>query len=295
MKNYLDLLQDIKDNGNYKEDRTGVGTLSVFGRQLKFDLKNGFPLITTKKVYTNGIVQELLWFLKGDTNIKFLVDNNTHIWDAWATDSGDLGPIYGKQWVDWNGEGINQIETLIKQLKNTPDSRRMLVSAWNVSVLPNESISPQSNVLNGKQALPPCHVMFQFYTSNMKEEDIKKYKAQNPEADFIPTKKISCQLYQRSADVFLGVPFNIASYSLLTHMIAQVCDMWVDEFIITFGDVHIYNNLIEQVNTQLAREPMDLCQLKLNNDIKNIFDFTASDIEFRNYQSHPAIKGVVAV
>lgn len=277
MKNYLDLLNDVLLNGKDVGDRTGTGVKSVFGRQLRFDLKDSFPLVTTKKVYTRGIIHELLWFLNGDTNIKYLVDNNVHIWDAWANDNGDLGDIYGKQWTAWRtskNTTINQIDDVIKQIKENPNSRRLIVSAWNPEFLPDEKLSPQENVNNGKQALPPCHTLFQFNVIDG---------------------MLSCQLYQRSADLFLGVPFNIASYSLLTCMIAQVCGLKPDEFIITFGNAHIYNNHIEQIKLQLTRKPLALPKLKLNPNIKNIFDFSIDDIEILDYNSHPSIKGEVAV
>lgn len=273
MKNYLDLLSDVLENGELVADRTGTGALTVFGRQLRFNLQDGFPLVTTKKVYTKGIIHELLWFIAGDTNIKYLVDNNVHIWDAWATEDGELGPIYGQQWTNWNGH-INQLADVVEQIKNNPNSRRLLVSAWNPEVLPNDKISPQDNVRNGKQALPACHTMFQFNVING---------------------KLSCQLYQRSADLFLGVPFNIASYSLLTHMVAQVCGLIPHEFIITFGNAHIYSNHVDQVKLQLTRTPLSLPQLKLNKKIDNLFDFKPDDIEIVGYESYPAIKGSVAV
>ena len=251
-------------HGTSKEDRTGTGTLSVFGYQMRFNLQEGFPLVTTKKVHTKSIVHELLWFLKGETNIKYLKDNGVSIWDEWADENGNLGPVYGYQWRSWpsaNGEYIDQITQLIDQIKNNPDSRRLLVNAWNVSEI-------------SKMKLPPCHILFQFYVADG---------------------KLSCQLYQRSADLFLGVPFNIASYALLTHMVAQVCDLEVGDFIHTLGDAHIYSNHFEQVNLQLTRSPLPLPTLKLNPEVKNIFDFTYEDIAFENYQSHPAIKAIVAV
>lgn len=269
MQQYLDLLQHILDTGVAKEDRTGTGTISCFGYQMRFDLSEGFPLVTTKKVHIKSIVYELLWFLRGETNTQFLKDNGVSIWDEWADESGELGPVYGKQWRSWEGAGgevIDQITEVITQLKNNPDSRRLIVSAWNVADL-------------SKMALMPCHTLFQFYS--------------------IPVpggrRKLSCQLYQRSADVFLGVPFNIASYALLTMMVAQVCDMDPGEFIHTFGDVHIYNNHIEQVRLQLSRRPFPLPVMKINPAVKNIFDFTFDDFSLHNYQSHPAIKAPVAV
>lgn len=264
MQQYLDLLQHILDTGVQKHDRTGTGTISCFGYQMRFDLQKGFPLVTTKKVHTKSIIHELLWFLKGETNIKYLKENNVSIWDEWADENGELGPVYGKQWRSWEGKGgkvVDQISDLIKQIKSNPDSRRLIVSAWNVTDLP-------------EMALMPCHTLFQFYVANG---------------------KLSCQLYQRSADVFLGVPFNIASYALLTMMIAQVCDLEVGEFIHTFGDVHIYNNHMEQVKLQLSRTPYPLPAMKLNPSVKNIFDFKFEDFTLENYQSHPAIKAPVAV
>ena len=264
MKQYLDLLQYILDNGIEKNDRTGVGTRSVFGYQMRFDLQKGFPLVTTKKLHLRSIIYELLWFIHGDTNIKFLHDNNVSIWDEWADENGDLGPIYGKQWRRWEGKDgkvIDQLSWVINEIIKNPNSRRLIVSAWNVAEI-------------YEMKLPPCHVLFQFYVVN---------------------NKLSCQLYQRSADVFLGVPFNIASYSLLTHMIAQVTGLQVGEFIHTFGDVHLYLYHIEQAKLQLSREPFPLPQLKLNPDIKNIDDFKFEDIEIINYQAHPSIKADVAV
>jgi thymidylate synthase len=264
MQQYLDLLQHILETGVQKHDRTGTGTISCFGYQMRFDLQKGFPLVTTKKVHTKSIIHELLWFLKGETNTKYLKENNVSIWDEWADENGELGPVYGKQWRSWQGKDgkvVDQISDLIKQIKSNPDSRRLIISAWNVTDLP-------------EMALMPCHTLFQFYVANG---------------------KLSCQLYQRSADVFLGVPFNIASYALLTMMIAQVCDLEVGEFIHTFGDVHIYNNHMEQVKLQLSRTPYPLPTMKLNPEIKNIFDFKFEDFALENYQSHPAIKAPVAV
>lgn len=277
MKNYLDLLEHIINNGEAKGDRTGTGTKSVFGYQMRFDLQKGFPMVTTKKVPFRLIAHELLWFLQGNTNIKYLVDNNVHIWDEWATSSGDLGPIYGKQWVEWespNGETINQIEQVVEMIKTNPNSRRIIVTAWNPADLPDESVSPQENVENGKMALATCHSFFQFYVANG---------------------KLSCQLYQRSADVFLGVPFNIASYSLLVHMIAQQCDLKVGEFIWTGGDVHLYNNTIEQSKIQISREPLPLPALKINRKPDSIFDYKIEDFELVGYQSHPHIKAEISV
>lgn len=283
-RQYLRLLHTIKEMGDKKEDRTGTGTVSLFGEQMRFNLDEGFPLLTTKKVYTRGIIHELLWFLKGDTNIKYLQDNKTRIWDEWADEKGDLGPVYGKQWVDWNGrqemnlskekndkgyydyvsshvEGINQIADVVAEIKRNPDSRRLIVTAWNPADIP-------------LMALAPCHCLFQFY---------------------VVDGKLSCQLYQRSADVFLGVPFNIASYALLTHMIAHVCDLEVGSFVHTFGDVHIYNNHFEQVDEQLSREPRTLPTLKFNRKVTDIFDFKYEDFTIENYDPHPAIKAEVSV
>ena len=264
MQQYLDLLQYILDNGVEKSDRTGTGTKSCFGYQMRFDLQQGFPLVTTKKLHLKSIIYELLWFLKGETNIAYLKEHGVSIWNEWANENGELGPVYGKQWRSWEGADgkiVDQVTDLIKQIKANPDSRRLIISAWNVADLP-------------KMALMPCHTLFQFYVADG---------------------KLSCQLYQRSADVFLGVPFNIASYALLTVMIAQVCDLEPGEFIHTFGDVHIYNNHIEQVNLQLSRKPLPLPTMKLNPSVKNIFDFTFEDFTLENYQSHPAIKAPVAV
>jgi thymidylate synthase len=264
MQQYLGLLKHILDNGVHKTDRTGTGTQSVFGYQVRFDLQNGFPLVTTKKVHMKSIIHELLWFLQGETNIAYLKENGVRIWDEWADENGELGPVYGKQWRSWEGKDgkvVDQISDLVAQIKKSPDSRRLIVNAWNVADLP-------------EMALMPCHTMFQFYVANG---------------------KLSCQLYQRSADVFLGVPFNIASYALLTMMIAQVCDLEPGEFIHTFGDVHIYNNHMEQVNLQLSREPFPLPTMKLNPAKKNIFDFKFEDFTLENYQSHPPIKAPVAV
>lgn len=264
MRQYLDLLRHVLDNGNVKHDRTGTGTRSVFGYQMRYDLQEGFPLLTTKKLHTRSIFYELLWFLRGDTNIKYLHDNKVTIWDEWADRNGDLGPVYGKQWRCWqgaDGRTIDQISGVIEQIKHNPDSRRMLVSAWNVAEIE-------------EMALPPCHIVFQFYVANG---------------------RLSCQLYQRSADIFLGVPFNIASYALLTCMIAQVCGLKAGEFIHTLGDAHLYNNHLEQARLQLTRTPYPLPVLKLNPDIKDIFDFQYEDIVIENYQAHPHIKAEVAV
>lgn len=274
MKQYLRLIKQIKDTGTVKEDRTGTGTRSLFGYQMRFDLSEGFPLLTTKKLHLKSIIYELLWFLKGETNIAYLKENNVKIWDAWADEKGDLGPVYGHQWRNWNNEDIDQITELIHTIKNNPDSRRMLVSAWNPSVLPNTSVSFAENVANGKAALPPCHAFFQFYVAN---------------------RKLSCQLYQRSADVFLGVPFNIASYALFTMMVAQVCDLQAGDFVHTFGDVHIYNNHLEQIDEQLSREPRTLPKMNINPKVKSIFDFTYDDFKLENYNPHPHIKGKVSI
>lgn len=264
MQQYHELMKHVLNNGTKKEDRTGTGTLSVFGYQMRFDLSQGFPLLTTKKLHTRSIFHELLWFLKGDTNISYLKDNKVTIWDEWADENGNLGPVYGKQWRSWettDGRTIDQISNVIGMIKKNPDSRRMLVVAFNPGDVE-------------KMALPPCHAFFQFYVANG---------------------KLSCQLYQRSADIFLGVPFNIASYALLVHMIAQVCDLEVGEFIHTLGDAHIYSNHIEQVQLQLTRDFRQLPILKLNPEVKNIFDFTYEDISIEGYDPHPAIKGAVAV
>ena len=283
MKQYLDLVRHVLEHGNQKGDRTGTGTKSVFGYQMRFDLAEGFPMVTTKKLHLKSIIYELLWFLKGDTNIQYLQDNGVKIWDAWADENGNLGPVYGHQWRNWNSEEIDQISELIKELKTNPNSRRMLVSAWNPSVLPDNSKSFSENVANNKAALPPCHAFFQFYVTS---PDLSKGEEKG---------KLSCQLYQRSADVFLGVPFNIASYALLTMMIAQVCGFEVGEFIHTFGDAHIYNNHFEQVELQLSREPKPLPKMILNPAINDIFDFTFDDFTLEGYEPHPLIKGSVAV
>ena len=274
MKQYLDLVKHVMQSGNEKSDRTGTGTKSVFGYQMRFNLSEGFPMLTTKKLHLKSIVYELLWFLKGDTNTKFLKENGVKIWDEWANSSGDLGPVYGHQWRNWNDNGIDQIVDVIENLKTNPDSRRMIVTAWNPSVLPDTKISFEENVKNGKAALPPCHAFFQFYVHD---------------------NKLSCQLYQRSADIFLGVPFNIASYALLTEMIAHVCNYKTGEFVHTFGDAHIYNNHIEQLELQTSRKPRNLPVLKIKRKVENIFDFKFEDFEILNYNPHPHIKGKVAV
>jgi thymidylate synthase len=274
MEQYLELVRHVLQNGEVKGDRTGTGTKSIFGYQMRFDLSKGFPMVTTKKLHLKSIIYELLWFLKGDTNIDYLKENGVNIWNAWADKNGDLGPVYGFQWRNWNNDGIDQIKILMEDLVNNPNSRRHLISAWNPSVLPDTSISFESNIANGKAALPPCHAFFQFYVSNQ---------------------KLSCQLYQRSADVFLGVPFNIASYSLLTMMIAQVCNLKLGDFVHTFGDAHIYSNHFEQMNIQLKREPRSLPTMKLNPSVNNIFDFRFEDFTLEDYDPHPHIKGKVAV
>ena len=274
MQQYLDLIRHIQHHGSNKTDRTGTGTKSVFGYQMRFDLSEGFPLVTTKKIHVKSVVHELLWFLKGDTNIQYLQDNGVRIWNEWADDKGNLGPVYGHQWRNWNSEGIDQIQEVIKTLKTNPDSRRMLVTAWNPSVLPDTSVSFAENVANNKAALPPCHAFFQYYVADG---------------------KLSCQLYQRSADVFLGVPFNIASYALLTMMVAQVCGYQAGDFIHTFGDTHIYTNHQEQIATQLERTPKPLPQMKLNAEIKDLLEFSYDDFELIGYDPHPLIRGKVAV
>ena len=264
MKQYLDLMRHVRDNGTKKEDRTGTGTLSVFGPQMRFDLSKGFPVVTTKKCHLKSIIHELIWFLSGDTNIKYLQDNGVRIWNEWADEEGNLGPVYGYQWRSWpkvDGGHVDQIAQIIDQIKNNPDSRRIIVSAWNVGEVEN-------------MALPPCHMMFQFYVADG---------------------KLSCQLYQRSADIFLGVPFNIASYALMTMMVAQVCGLEVGDFVHTLGDAHLYNNHLEQTDEQLSRQPYALPTMKINPDVKSIFDFKFEDFELINYQAHPHIKGVVAV
>lgn len=264
MQQYLDLMQHVLNNGTKKEDRTGTGTVSVFGHQMRFNLADGFPVVTTKKLHLRSIIHELLWFLKGDTNISYLKENGVRIWDEWADENGELGPVYGSQWRSWptpGGGHIDQIAQVVEQLKNNPDSRRIIVSAWNVAEVEN-------------MALPPCHAFFQFYVADG---------------------KLSCQLYQRSADIFLGVPFNIASYALLTMMMAQVCGLEAGDFVHTLGDAHLYSNHLEQTELQLSREPYPLPTMKINPEIKDIFDFTFDDFELVGYESHPHIKGVVAV
>ena len=264
MKQYLDLMRHVRDNGIQRTDRTGTGTVSVFGYQMRFDLSQGFPVVTTKKLHLRSIIHELLWFLKGDTNIAYLKENGVSIWDEWADENGDLGPVYGSQWRSWpapDGKKIDQISNVIEMIRNTPDSRRLIVSAWNPAEVDN-------------MALPPCHSLFQFYVSDG---------------------KLSCQLYQRSADILLGVPFNIASYALLTQMIAQVCDLQAGDFVHTFGDAHLYLNHLEQVDLQLSREPYPLPTITLNPEVRSVFDFTFDDITLNDYQSHPAIKAPIAV
>lgn len=264
MKQYLDLMRHVRDNGVFKEDRTGTGTYSVFGYQMRFNLEDGFPLVTTKKCHLKSIIHELLWFLKGDTNIRYLKENGVSIWDEWADENGNLGPVYGYQWRSWpapNGGHIDQISKLIDMIKKNPDSRRLIVSAWNPALV-------------DEMALPPCHALFQFYVANG---------------------KLSCQLYQRSADIFLGVPFNIASYALLTMMVAQVCGLGLGDFVWTGGDSHLYSNHLEQADLQLSREPYSLPTMKINPDVKDIFDFKFEDFELQNYQAHPHIKAPVAV
>lgn len=283
MKQYLDLIQHVLDNGVVKEDRTGTGTKSIFGYQMRFDLQKGFPMLTTKKLHLKSIIHELLWFLKGDTNIAYLKENGVKIWDAWADENGNLGPVYGHQWRNWNSEGIDQIKEVIETIKTNPSSRRLLVSAWNPSVLPDTSISFAENVANNKAALPPCHAFFQFYVSS---PDLSKGEEKG---------KLSCQLYQRSADIFLGVPFNIASYALLTMMVAQVTGYDYGDFIHTFGDAHIYSNHAAQIDLQLSRTPKALPIMRLNTDIKNIFDFTYADFELVGYDPYPLIRGKVSV
>jgi thymidylate synthase len=277
VKQYLELLQHVLDHGVRKEDRTGTGTLSVFGYQMRFDLGAGFPLVTTKKLHVRSIIHELLWFLNGDTNIRYLHENGVSIWDEWADENGDLGPVYGAQWRSWptpSGARIDQIAQVIDQLKCNPDSRRIIVSAWNVADLPDESVSPQQNAINGRMALAPCHAFFQFYVAGG---------------------KLSCQLYQRSCDSFIGLGFNLASYSLLTHMVARQCDLDVGDFIWTGGDVHLYLNHLEQAKTQLERTPYPLPQLVIKRQPASIFDYRFDDFEIAGYQSHPHIKAPIAV
>ena len=274
MRQYLDLLDHVLKNGEQKGDRTGTGTISTFGHQMRFDLSEGFPMLTTKKLHLRSIIHELLWFIQGDTNTEYLRENGVRIWDEWADENGDLGPVYGHQWRNWNSEGIDQLQNAIDQIKSNPNSRRIIISAWNPSVLPDTSLSFSENVANGKAALPPCHAFFQFYVSNG---------------------KLSCQLYQRSADTFLGVPFNIASYALLTMMVAQVCELQPGDFVHTFGDVHLYNNHIDQAELQLTREPLKLPKMVLNPDVKSIYDFRYDDFQLIDYNPHPHIKAAVSI
>lgn len=274
MKQYHDLVTHVMTQGTTKSDRTGTGTKSVFGYQMRFDLSEGFPMVTTKKLHLKSIIYELLWFLNGDTNIAYLQNNGVRIWNDWADPLGNLGPVYGHQWRNWNSEEIDQIKDIVHTLKTNPDSRRMLVSAWNPSVMPDTSKSFTENVANGKAALPPCHAFFQFYVADG---------------------KLSCQLYQRSADIFLGVPFNIASYALLTLMMAQVCGYQPGDFVHTFGDAHIYSNHFEQLELQLSREPRALPKMTLNPEVTDLFGFTFEDFTLTDYDPHPHIKGAVAV
>ena len=274
MKQYHDLVKYVLEHGHEKSDRTGTGTKSVFGYQMRFDLSEGLPMVTTKKLHLKSIIYELLWFLNGDTNVKYLQENGVRIWNEWADENGDLGPVYGHQWRNWNSDEIDQIKEVVHTLKHNPDSRRMLVSAWNPSVLPDTSKSFAENVANGKAALPPCHAFFQFYVANG---------------------KLSCQLYQRSADIFLGVPFNIASYALLTMMMAQVCGYQPGDFVHTFGDAHIYSNHYEQLELQLSRDIRPLPKMILNPEVKDIFSFKFEDFTLVDYNPHPHIKGEVAV
>ncbi len=274
MQQYLDLLEYVLENGVEKSDRTGTGTKSVFGYQMRFNLDDGFPLLTTKKLHLKSIIYELLWFLKGDTNIKALNENGVRIWDNWADENGDLGPIYGAQWRNWNGDGIDQIKIAVDQIKNNPDSRRIIVAAWNPSVLPQSGKIFSENVASGRAALPPCHAWFQFYVANG---------------------RLSCQLYQRSADIFLGVPFNIASYALLTLMMAQVTGLKPGYFVHTLGDAHIYLNHVEQVNIQRSRSPRPLPHMEINPEVKSIFDFEYEDFNLKDYNPYPHIKGKISV
>ncbi|HSH27817.1 MAG TPA: thymidylate synthase [Wenzhouxiangella sp.] len=277
MKNYLDLLRHVRENGSRKDDRTGTGTLSVFGYQLRFDLSESFPLVTTKKLHLRSIIHELLWFLRGDTNIAYLKEHGVRIWDDWADESGSLGPIYGAQWRTWpapDGATIDQLDEVVEQIRQRPDSRRHIVTAWNPVELPDESLSPQDNARAGRMALAPCHCLFQFH---------------------VVDGRLSCQLYQRSADCFLGVPFNIASYSLLTLMVAQVTDLKPGEFIHTFGDAHIYLNHLEQVDEQLAREPFPAPRMRLNSERRRLQDFVYDDFELVGYRAHPTIRAPIAV
>ncbi len=277
MKQYLDLLYRVRQFGDFKGDRTGTGTWSLFGHQMRFDLREGFPLVTTKKIHLKSVIHELLWFLKGETNVAYLRENGVSIWDEWADDNGELGPVYGYQWRSWptpDGRRIDQIQQVLRQIGETPDSRRIIVSAWNPVDLPDESLSPQQNVAAGRMALAPCHAFFQFYVCEG---------------------RLSCQLYQRSADVFLGVPFNIASYALLTMMIAQTCDLEPGEFIHTLGDAHLYSNHLDQADEQLSRTPYDLPRMQLDPDVKDLFEFRYEHFSLTGYQCHPHIRAPIAV
>ncbi len=277
MREYLDLMRHVLDNGTVKDDRTGTGTRSVFGYQMRYDLSEGFPVVTTKKLHLRSIIHELLWFLRGETNIAYLKENGVKIWDEWADDNGDLGPLYGYQWRSWptpDGRHIDQIQNVIDQIRHNPDSRRIIVSAWNVADLPDEGISPRDNAAAGRMALAPCHAFFQFYVADG---------------------RLSCQLYQRSADIFLGVPFNIASYSLLTMMLARVTGLEAGDFVHTLGDAHLYSNHLEQARLQLSREPYPLATMHLNPDIDSVFDFRFEDFRLTGYEHHPHIKAPVAV
>jgi len=277
MKQYLDLLQRVRQSGDFKGDRTGTGTWSLFGHQMRFDLRQGFPLVTTKKVHLKSVIHELLWFLQGNTNTRYLKENGVRIWDEWADERGDLGPVYGYQWRSWpapDGRNIDQVSQVIEQIRLNPDSRRIIVSAWNPADLPDETVSPQDNVAAGRMALAPCHAFFQFYVRDG---------------------RLSCQLYQRSADIFLGVPFNIASYALLTMMMAQVCDLDPGEFIHTLGDVHLYSNHLEQADEQLRRTPYDPPKIELNPDVRDLFAFRYEDFTLSGYEHHPHIKAPIAV
>ncbi|WP_303909563.1 thymidylate synthase [Thiohalomonas denitrificans] len=277
MRQYLDLMRHVLENGTVKEDRTGTGTRSVFGYQMRYDLSEGFPLVTTKKLHLRSIIHELLWFLRGETNIAYLKENGVRIWDEWADEKGDLGPLYGYQWRSWptpDGRHIDQIQQAVDQIRTNPDSRRIIVSAWNVADLPDEAISPRENAAAGRMALAPCHAFFQFYVANG---------------------RLSCQLYQRSGDIFLGVPFNIASYSLLTMMLAQVTGLEPGDFVHTLGDAHLYSNHLEQARLQLSREPYPLPAMRLNPDIDSVFDFRFEDFRLDGYEHHPPIKAPVAV
>ncbi|MCG6965927.1 MAG: thymidylate synthase [Chromatiaceae bacterium] len=277
MKQYLDLLYRVRQFGDFKGDRTGTGTWSLFGHQMRFDLRQGFPLVTTKKVHLKSVIHELLWFLKGDTNVGYLREHGVKIWDEWADEGGNLGPVYGYQWRSWpapDGRHIDQVSQVIEQIRNNPNSRRLIVSAWNPADLPDESVSPQANVAAGRMALAPCHAFFQFYVCDG---------------------RLSCHLYQRSADIFLGVPFNIASYALLTMMIAQVCELELGEFIHTLGDAHLYTNHLDQADEQLSRTPYELPRVELNHEVKDLFGFRYEDVSLSGYQHHPHIKAPIAV